>query len=166
MAQVKLTDIAKEMNGKYSNDGTIFRVKKYRSSNGAIIATGKQEAFRVMNPRDFKHKPAKGAELANMKRFGEAHRLSLELIQAGKYTDAELASMPASERERVEQLRVQLAEYQLRFDRQLTGDPDPQASLLPKTDPNYNHNTSLPQRRRYVSFPAFLRVLLAQERNK
>ena len=101
-----------------------------------------------------------------MKRFGEAHRLSLELIQAGKYTDAELSSMPASERERVEQLRVQLAEYQLRFDRQLTGDPDPQAPLLSKTDPNYNHNTSLPQRRRYVSFSAFLRVLLAQERNK
>ncbi len=163
MAKVTLTDVVKEITGKYSSDGTIFRVKKFRASNGAVVATGTQEAYRVMNPRNFKRKPAKGAELANMKRFGEAHRRSLELLKAGKYTTAELSAMPATERERVEQLRVQLADYQARFDRQLTGNPDPQSPLLSPTSPLYNHASSTPQRRRYVSFPSFLRVILSQE---
>ena len=112
MAQVQFESPIAEMNGKYSTDGTIFRRKKYRSSSGIVLRSCKQEAYVITNPRDFKKKPPKGAELANMNRFGEAHRKSIELIQAGKVTPEEMESLPANERTKIEQLRAQLAAYQ------------------------------------------------------
>ncbi len=163
MSRAKLESPVAELHGKYTTDGTIFRQKKYRSSTGAVLHTCVQEAYKVENPRNFKKKPPKGAELANMNRFGEAHRRSLALINAGKLTPEELTALPAEERAAAEALRAQLAVYQLRFEKQLSGSPDPQAPLLPKSSPDYNPNTSKPQHRRYYSLPTFLRAIISME---
>ena len=163
MSQAKLESPVAELHGKYSKDGTIFRQKKYRSETGAVIHTCVQEAYVVDFPRDFKKNPPKGAELANMKRFGEAHRRSLALIKAGKLTLDELAALSISERETAEQLRAQLAAYKVRFEKQLTGTPDQQAPLLPKSSPDYNPNSTKPQRRRYYTLATFLRAIISME---
>ena len=163
MSKVTFESPVAELHGKYSKDGTIFRQKKYRSETGAVLHTCVQEAYVVDFPRDFKRNPPKGAELANMKRFGEAHRRSLALIKAGKLTPDELAALPAEEREAAEQLRAQLAAYKVRFEKQFKGTPDPQAPLLPKSSPDYNPNSSKPQRRRYYSLASFLRAIISME---
>ena len=163
MSKVTFESPVAELHGKYSKDGTIFRQKKYRSETGAVLHTCVQEAYVVDFPRDFKKNPPKGAELANMKRFGEAHRRSLALLKAGKMTPAELAALPEAERETTEQLRTQLAAYQTRFKKQFSGTPDPQAPLLPKSSPDYNPNSMKPQRRRYYSLPSFLRAMILME---
>ena len=163
MSQAKLESPVAELHGKYSKDGTIFRQKKYRSETGAVLHTCVQEAYVVDFSRDFKKNPPKGAELVNMKRFGEAHRRSLALLKVGKLTPDELAAMPAEEREAAEQLRAQLAVYRTRFEKQFKGAPDPKAPLLPKSSPDYNPNSSKPQRRRYYSLPSFLRAMISME---
>lgn len=163
MSQAKLESPVAELHGKYSKDGTIFRQKKYRSETGAVIHTCVQEAYVVDFPRDFKKNPPKGAELANMKRFGEAHRRSLALIKAGKLTPDELAALSISEHETAEQLRAQLAAYKVRFEKQLSGTPDQQAPLLPKSSPDYNPNSTKPQRRRYYTLATFLRAIISME---
>ena len=98
-----------------------------------------------------------------MKRFGEAHRRSLAIIKAGKLTPDELAALPAEEHEAAEQLRAQLAVYRTRFEKQFNGTPDSQAPLLPKSSPEYNPNSTKPQRRRYYSLPTFLRAIISME---
>ena len=163
MSQAKLESPVAELHGKYSKGGTIFRQKKIRSATGAVLHTCVQEAYKPSHPRNFKKTPPKGAELANMNRFGEAHRRSLALLKAGQLTSDELAAMPAEECEAAEQLRAQLAAYQARFEHQLTASPDPQAPLLPKTSPDYNHNTTKPQRRRYYTLATFLRAIISME---
>lgn len=163
MAKTKLKFPVAELHGKISAEGTVFRRKTYRASTGAVLHTCAQEAYIVANPRDFKKNPPKGAELANMNRFAEAHRRSLALIRAGKLTPDELAAMPAPEREEAEQLRELLASYQTRFDKQLSGAPDPQAPLLPKTSPDYRPNSSKPQQRRYHTLSSFLRAIISLE---
>ena len=113
MSQAKLESPVAELHGKYSKDGTIFRQKKYRSETGAVLHTCVQEAYVVDFPRDFKKNPPKGSELANMKRFGEAHRRSLALIKAGKLTPDELAALL---HERAEQLRHGMTDDTQRID--------------------------------------------------
>ena len=163
MSQVILESPVAALHGKYSKDGTIFRQKKYRSETGAVLHTCVQEAYVVDFPRDFKKNPPKGAELANMKRFGEAHRRSLALLKAGKLTPDELAAMPAEEREAAELLRAQLDDYMTRFEKQFSGSPDPMAPLLPKSSPDYNPNSAKIQRRRYYSLASFLRAIISME---
>ena len=163
MSQAKLESPVAELHGKYSKDGTIFRQKKYRSETGAVLHTCVQEAYVVDFPRDFKRNPPKGAELANMKRFGEAHRRSLALIKTGRLTPDELSALPETERENAEQLRAQLAAYKVRFEKQFKGTPDPQAPLLPKSSPDYKPNSTKPQRRRYYTLPTFLRAIISME---
>ena len=53
-------------------DKTVFRQKHARDANGAIIADMKPEAYVVQHPRDWKKKPAKGAEKAKQDRWAEA----------------------------------------------------------------------------------------------
>ena len=89
--------------------------------------------------------------------------LSTALLKAGKMTPDELAALPETEREVAEQLRAQLAAYRTRFEKQFTGTPDPQAPLLPKSSPDYNPNSSKPQRRRYYSLASFLRAMISME---
>ena len=94
-----------------------------------------------------------------MKSFAQASRLTTVLIQAGKFTNEELAAMPDELRQQTEELRRQLATFKARFNAQLVT-PDPQAPILPKTDPQYNPNSSKIQRRQYRTLNTFIRAML------
>lgn len=162
MAQVKLNVACNQVRGKLNKrDKTIFRQKKYRADSGKVINYGAQEAYEVRNPRDYEKNPPKGAELANINSFAQASRLTTLLIQAGKFTDEELAAMSDQLREQTEELRRQLATFKARFKAQLVT-PDPQAPILTKTDPQYNPNASKIQRRRYRTLNTFIRAMLQQ----
>ena len=52
-------------------DKTVFRQKHTRNTNGTIIADMRPEAYVVQHPRDWKKKPAKGAEKARQERWAE-----------------------------------------------------------------------------------------------
>lgn len=162
MAKVTLNPLAKNISGKLSGrEGTIMRQKKYRASNGAVLNTAAQEAYAVLNPRDYKKKPPKGAELRNINAFAEASRLTTLLIRSGKYTQTELDAMPANQRVYQLELREQLAAFEERFIAQRTT-PDPQAPLLPQTDPQYNHHSAKEQRRQYLTLNTFIRAMILQ----
>ena len=162
MAVIQLNPLAERIAGRFSRKSpTVLRKKKYRADNGAVINEGAQEAYDVLNPRDYKKNPAKGAELRNIQSFAEASRLTTLIIRAGKYTDDELAAMSSEERAQVMQYFDQLIRFKQRFVAQLQT-PDPQAPVLPKTDPAYNHNSSKIQRRQYRTLNTFIRAMLLQ----
>lgn len=142
-------------------DNTILRQKKYRSESGKVISYGAQEAYEILNPRDYEKNPPKGAELANITSFAQASRLTTMLLSAGKITEEELAAMPDELRAETEALRKQLAIFKARFNAQLKR-PDPHAPILPKTDPQYNPNASKIQRRKYRTLNTFIRAMLLQ----
>ena len=162
MAQVELHAAFNNIRGKLNKrDNTILRQKKYRSETGKVINYGAQEAYEILNPRDYKKNPPKGAELQNITSFAQASRLTTQIIQAGKFTDEEIAAMPDELRAQTEDLRRQLSNFKARFNAQLTK-PDPQAPILAKTDPQYNPNSSKLQRRKYRTLNTFIRAILLQ----
>ena len=162
MAKTELTSAFANIRGKLNKrENIIHRQKKYRAENGAIISTASNEAYEVVNPRDYKKKPAKGAELANIRSFADASRLTTLIIRAGKYTDDELAALPESERQQALDLRTQYKRYKARFNAQLKT-PDPQAPVLSKTDPQYNPNSTKIQRRQYRTLNTFIRAMVLQ----
>lgn len=55
-----------EMHGAVERKGVIHRKKTYRLPDGKIIGYGKEETYKVVNPRDYKSKPAKGREQENL----------------------------------------------------------------------------------------------------
>ena len=162
MAKVDLNIAFDRVRGKLNKrDNTILRQKKYRAENGKVINYGAQEAYEILNPRDYKKNPPKGAELQNITSFAEASRLTTLIIQAGKLTDEEIAAMPDELRAQTEDLRRQLSNFKARFNAQLTK-PDPQAPILTKTDPQYNVNSHKLQRRKYRTLNTFIRAILLQ----
>ena len=59
--------------GKLNKKGkTVFRQKFARDSNGAVIRPMRKEVYVIQNPRDWKKKPAKGAEKQKQDRWAEA----------------------------------------------------------------------------------------------
>lgn len=162
MALIELNPIAKQISGRLSkSSSTVLRKKHYRSETGKVIAEGRQEAYDIVNPRDYAKNPPKGEELSNITSFGEASRLTTLLIRAGKYTEEQIAAMPDTEREQILTLRTQLAQFKARFKAQLKT-PDPQAPLLSPKDPGYNPNSSKPQHRQYRTLNTFIRALIRQ----
>ena len=162
MAIVKLHAAFESVRGKLNKrDNITLRRKQYRSDTGKVIGYGAQEAYEVHNPRDYKTNPPKGAELANILSFADASRLTTLIIQAGKFSDEELAAMPDDVREQTEELRSQLAHFKARFYAQLKT-PDPQAPILKKNDPQYNPNSLKIQRRQYRALNTFIRAILKQ----
>ena len=163
MASIQLNPLAENMRGRLSRTSpTILRKKKYRADNGAVLNEGAQEAYDVLNPRNYKKNPPKGVELRNIQSFAEASRLTTLILRAGKYTDEELAAMSAEQRAQVMQHLDQLTHFKQRFKAQLLT-PDPQAPILPKTDPAYNTNSTKIQRRQYRTLNTFIRAMLLQE---
>ena len=63
-------------------DKTVFRQKHTRDTNGTIIADMKPEAYVVQHPRDWKKKPAKGAEKARQERWAEVCALTKAILDA------------------------------------------------------------------------------------
>ena len=162
MAKAELQDFLSELHGKMSKDGTIVRQKQFHAPDGTVIKKGKHEAFVVMYPRDYKRNPPKGSELANINAFGQASKTAKLIILSGTYTPEQIAQMPEEERARQQAFRIQLEDFQKRFIAQLKK-PDPQAPLLPESDPNYKHGSSSPQRRQYATLATFIRAMLLQQ---
>ena len=162
MAKINLHSAFKHVRGKLNKrDNTILRQKKYRSESGAVISYGAQEAYEILNPRDYKKNPPKGAELQNITSFADASRLTTLILQADKFSDEQLAAMPDELRTQTEELRQQLVNFKTRFNAQLIT-PDPQAPILTKNDPQYNPNSTKIQRRKYRTLNTFIRAMLTQ----
>ena len=67
MAQTTFIAPVDSIRGKlHKRDKTILRRKVARDAQGRVIAEMAQEAYVISNPRDWKKKPATGAEKANM----------------------------------------------------------------------------------------------------
>ena len=171
MALAELEYPFAEIRGSIGKDGIVNRKKKYRDDKGRIISEGKQEAYKIKHPRNFKKNPPSEAEQANMNWWTESCRRAAQINFVIK-----LDKLPAEEQERelhheqlirqfkhipdyytFEEARTLFAEYKLRYNAQLPGTrgtvPDPQAPADPKT--------GLPKR--YAQFPAFLRAILYQQ---
>ena len=160
MAKANLHPVFKNAGDqKNKRNNTVSRQKKYRSDSGKVISYGAQESYEVLNPRDYKKNPPKGAELQNIKSFAQASRMTTQLINAGKLTDEELLALPEEEREQAMNLRHQLEAFKARFKAQFRV-PDPQAPILLKTDVQFNPNSAKIQRRRYRTLNTFIRAML------
>ena len=171
MAVAELEYPFAEIRGSIGKDGIVNRKKKYRDDKGRIIHEGKQEAYKIKHPRNFKKNPPSAAEQANMNWWTESCRRVAQINFAYK-----LQQLPAEEQEQelnkelyirqsnhipdyytLEEAIALFAEYKKRYNAQLPGirgtHPDPQAPADPKT--------GLPKR--YAQFPAFLRAILYQQ---
>lgn len=160
-----------EIRGSIGKDGIVNRKKKYRDDKGRIIAEGKQEAYKIKNPRNFKKNPPSAAEQANMNWWTESCRRVAQINFAYK-----LHQLPAEEQERalsreqyhrqfnhipdyytLEEAIALFSDYKRRYNAQLPGTrgshPDPEAPKDPAT--------GLPKR--YAQFPNFLRAILYQQ---
>ena len=171
MAVAELEYPFAEIRGSIGKDGIVNRKKKYRDDKGRIIHEGKQEAYKIKHPRNFKKNPPSAAEQANMNWWTESCRRVAQINFAYK-----LQQLPAEEQEQelnkelyirqsnhipdyytLEEAIALFAEYKKRYNAQLPGirgtHPDPQAPADPKT--------GLPKR--YAQFPNFLRAILYQQ---
>ena len=171
MAVAELEFPFAEIRGSIGKDGIVNRKKKYRDDKGRIIHEGKQEAYKIKHPRNFKKNPPSAAEQANMNWWTESCRRVAQINFAYK-----LQQLPAEEQEQelnkelyirqsnhipdyysIEDAIALFADYKKRFNAQLPGirgtHPDPQAPADPKT--------GLPKR--YAQFPNFLRAILYQQ---
>lgn len=160
MSQIEFHDPVKTMRGKYEKGSkTILRKKMYRAPTGKVLKEGVQEAYVVVNPRDFEKNPPKGDEYANMRTFGDISLLSSELIRSEKFTDEQLAAMTPEEREHVAQLREILDDFRKRFYAQFKK-PDPEAPFEKKPDPN----STILRRKQYLKLDNFIQAILRERR--
>ncbi len=161
MSKVKLHSPVAEMHGKFEkNSGIVMRQKTYRAPNGAVLKIGVQEAYKIANPRDFDKTPAQGAELANMRSFGDVSRMTTEIIRSERYTDEQIAAMTPEERAHIAELRLQLENYRTRFYAQFKN-PDPEAPFEKQLRPG----ASKLYRKQYAKLDTFIQALLRQKSN-
>ena len=177
MAKVKLQIPFDEIHGAIEKHGIINRQKKYRDDRGKVIFEGKQEAYAVRCPRDFKKDPPKGEELKNQNRWKEACHRTAQIINAGQPKSVKGTSQDP---DLTPEERQALAEYErtmktvrhipdyytpeealqlyndfkARFLNQLPNTrgkhPDPQAPIDPRTL----------RPRRYIQLPSFIRAMI------
>ena len=157
MAKVELASIAEGIHGKMDKHGhVVMRQKKYRAPSGKVMKRGPQEAF-TRDPRDFDRTPAQGAELANMRSFGDVSLASSAIIRAGKMNDEELAALPEEERTRTMELREMFSEFHQRFYAQFKT-ADPEAPFEKKLRPG----ASKLRRRQYMKIDTFIQAILRE----
>ena len=141
MASTVFNDHVREMHGAYTKDGTIHRRKTFRDSNGKVKGQGVNESYKIMNPRDWKKKPAKGKELEHQLHFQQACAETKRILLAAKPdatpTEDELAN---------------LRYWQDRFNAQLKKG-EPEAPIDPNT---HKHKI-------YLRLDAFIRTCLLRE---
>ena len=141
MAQTVFNDHVREMHGAYTKDGTIHRRKTFRDSNGKVKGQGVNESYKIMNPRDWKKKPAKGKELEHQLHFQQACAETKRILLAAKPdatpTEDELAN---------------LRYWQDRFNAQLKKG-EPEAPIDPNT---HKHKI-------YLRLDAFIRTCLLRQ---
>ena len=180
MAEVKLQIPFDEIHGAIEKHGIISRQKKYRDEKGRIIHEGKQEAYAVRHPRDFKKDPPQGEELKHHNRWREACHRTSQILAAGQPKSVKGTSQDPdltpeerqshAEVERVLKLTSHIPDYytpeaalqlyndfKARYEKQLPNirgrHPDPQAPIEPQTG----------KPKRYLQLPAFIRAMIYQE---
>ena len=158
MTKIKLHAPFTEMRGKFEKDsGIIMRKKKYRAENGKVLKEGTQEAYMIVNPRDYTKNPPKGEELVNLTLFGETKRLSSEIINSDKLSDDELAALSPEEHEKIMILRQHLDDFRKRFYAQFKK-PDPEAPFEKKLQPG----ASRLRRKQYSKLDNFIHAILRE----
>ncbi|MBR1786713.1 MAG: hypothetical protein IJ756_06095 [Paludibacteraceae bacterium] len=158
MAIVNLEVPFAEVHGTLVRNGIIHRQKKYKDNNGKVIFEGRQEAYAVRHPRDYKKNPPQGEKLRNINIFREANRLTTELIlldhklKAAQASDNPEAAIQAilQDPETAEKVK-QLQDYKSRFKKQIRK-PDPHAPIDPQT---HKH-------KQYRTLNTFIRALIYQ----
>ena len=160
MALVILESPVAELHGALERKGIINRQKKYRDERGRVICEGRQEAYKVKNPRDWKKTPAKGAELAHHNRWREACLRTTQILQSaqpGGLTDQQIFHKQINhipDFYTPEEALALYNDYRARFQAQLPNTrgkhPDPQAPIDPKTGTG----------KRYSQLPSFIRALI------
>lgn len=153
MAQVNLQVPFESISGTLNKRGIINRRKLYRDDNGKVIFEGRQEAYAVRHPRDYRQSPPQGEELNTINRFREAHRLTLQILRSADYSPADLEAMTAQQRAQIEALQAKLLAYKARFRKQLGKTADPAAPV--------DRNTRA--RKHYHSLNTFIRAMLTYE---
>lgn len=141
--------------GKYGKK-TVLRQKIYRHEDGTIIAEGVKEAYPLENPRDYKRKPPKGDELANINLFGDVSHQTALIINSASYTEEQLNALPEGQRLIILQRREQLADFKTRFVAQTTK-PDREAPI----DKN-SLASNLPRRKKYKTLRTFIQAILRE----
>lgn len=160
MADVKLEHPFTEIHGSIAKNGIVNRQKKYRDDCGHVIHEGKQEAYSITRPRDFKKTPKQGAELANHNLWSEACRRTSQILQAGQPggpTETQLAVRSINkipDYYTLEEAQTLLSDFRHRFQAQLPNTrgkhPDPQAPL----------DSTTGQGKRYSQLPNFIRAII------
>lgn len=159
MSQIEFYAPVKNMRGKFEKgSGIVFRQKKYRAPNGAVLKEGVQESYKIVHPRDYDKNPPKGAELANLQLFSESKRLASEIINSEKFTNEELSAMPPEERTKTLELRQQLDDFRKRFYAQFKK-PDPEAPFEKKPDPN----SMKLRRKQYSKLDNFIQAIIREK---
>lgn len=143
MAKIKYNDGIEQMTGALSKKGLVQRQKHLHDYNGNITKTCRVEAYKVEHPRNFKNRPAIGAELAHQTSFGEASKIANELLRAFKRRDTLTP----------EQL-LRFEDFKRRFDAQLKGKPD-------RLAPRDAHGVQ----KIYYGFDHFVRAIIYHELN-
>ena len=81
MANYKTIAPVEGITGKLNKkDKTVFRQKIARDSDGRVICSMQKEVYVVQHPRDWKKKPAKGAEKLKQDRWAEASAKTKEIL--------------------------------------------------------------------------------------
>ena len=159
MAIVVLDNPFSEIHGALERKGIINRQKKYRDDQGRIIREGRQEAYAIRNPRDWKKTPARGAELAHHNRWREACQRTTQILQSAQpdgLTEQQIFHRQFNhipDFYTPDEARALYAHYHERFLAQLPGrrtKPDPQAPIDPVTRTP----------KRYAQFPNFIRAMI------
>ena len=149
MAQTEYNDHVREMHGAYTKEGTIHRRKTFRDSDGRIKGQGVNESYKIMNPRDWKKKPATGKELEHQQHFQQASAETKRILLASKpevYAAAHNGAMPTAED------LATLQYWQDRFEAQLKKG-EPEAPIDPNTR----------KHKIYLRFDAFIRTCLLRK---
>lgn len=180
MAIVVLESPVAELHGALERKGIINRQKKYRDERGRIIHEGRQEAYKVKNPRDWKKTPAKGAELAHHNRWREACLRTTQILQSAQpdgLTQQQIFHKQINhipDFYTLEEAQALYTQYHERYLAQL-----PCSTYRPAPDPA-NPTAQAPARRtkpdpqapldpvsrtpkRYAQFPNFIRAMLYLE---
>lgn len=158
MAKTVLEHPIDEIHGALTKKGIVNRRKKYRDSNGRIIHEGVQEGYAVCNPRDYKKKPPRGAELAHLNLFRQASLITKEILNADnpEETPAVTIFPPRPTFLSKAEAQAMLADYRRRYQAQLPATrgthPDPQAPI--------NKTTYAPKR--YSRLDNFIRSMVYQ----
>lgn len=161
MARVVLSQPVAEIHGAFTKGGDIInRQKKYRDEHGRVVHDGKQEAYAIRHPRDFKKNPRTGAELLKHTFWTEACRRTSQILQAGQPGGPTQMQLAIRKIEQVpdyysiDEARTMYEDFRVRFQAQLPSTRGKHADPEAPIDPNTRRG------KRYSQLPNFIRAII------